>query len=279
MKKPVLFFSVADRNNFGYAVSMFNSLTKFHNPKDVDMLLITDETDKDNLDKLPKGIQIESLNPYTKDDPVFFYRQKPVVAEKYMDEYELVLGLDADQIITGSLDYIFITKDYDIGTVVNWNRADPQVYGFVDIARLGIPAPEYYNCGLVAMRSKKFVHHWKVLCFAPEFNYMQYKEQDVLNILAHFGNYNVRCFDAGDGVAKMNAWWGLIAKGELMRAEMRGDEIVIPKGFGDTPFPPADMTLKVIHAAGGNRENKMNYHTWVPEEVAKRIEYLISPTK
>ena len=101
------------------------------------------------------------------------------------------------------------------------------------------------------MRSEAFIKHWKNLCFSPQFDRMQYREQDLLNILCYYGNYNVRCFDLGDGPAKMSAWWGLLAKGEWLRAEMRGDEIVIPKGFGDTPFPNKDMTLKVIHFAGG----------------------------
>ena len=280
MKKPVLIFSCSDDNNFQYSVMMFNSLTKFHSPKDIDMILYTTMKHPYKLKELPKGVKVIDLSPYLKDDPMFFYRQKPVIAEQYMDDYELVLGIDSDSIITGNLNYVFETKDYDVGTVINWNRVDPQMFGFVEIMRLGISPPDYYNCGFVAMRSKKFVHHWKVLCFSPEFNNMQYKEQDLLNVLTHFGNYNVRCFDSGDGVVKMSAWWGLIAKGELIRAELKGNEIVIPKGLGDTPFPPAEMTLKVIHVGGGNTPNKLNYRPWFKDEkIIERINYLVGETK
>ncbi len=277
-KKPVVIFSVADDNNFPYAVMLFNSLTKFHSPKEIDMVLYTTEKRPDKLKQLPQGIKIEDLTPYLKQDPMFFYRQKPVLGEPLLDEYELVLGMDSDQIVTGKLDYIFNTKDYDIGTVINWNRTDPQYFGL--IAFQGIMPPEYFNCGLVAMRSKKFAHHWKVLCFSPQFDRLQFKEQDLLNVLCYYGNYNVRCFDNTDGIAKYFAWHGLIAKGELIRAVMQGDDILIPKGLGDTPFPPVDIQLKVIHTGGGNMPNKMNYKTWFSsEEVTKRIDYLVSPTK
>ena len=273
MKKPVLFFTCADKNNFTYAVGMLNSLTKFH--KDVDILLITDEDDKTKLALLPKQVRVEALSIYTKDDPNFFYRQKPVVMEAYIDQYDLIVGLDADQIILGSLDYILKTQGYDVGTVINWNRVDPQVYGYVQFQ--GIMPVEYFNCGLVAVRSKKFVHHWKVLCFSPQFGRLQYKEQDLLNVLCYYGNYNVRCFDIPDGVAKYSAWHGLISKGELLTAELKGSDIIIPKGQGDTPFPPEAMLLKVIHAGGGNQPNKMNFRTWFSnEKIIERIAYLIS---
>ena len=57
---------------------------------------------------------------------------------------------------------------------------------------------------------------------------------------------------------------------------MDKNEVIIPKGEGNTPFPPKDMTLKVIHMAGGNRPNKMNYRTLFGEDVIKRLDYLVS---
>lgn len=275
MKKPVIIFSCADQNNFPYAVKMFRSLTKFHDPKEVDMVLYTNEKRPELIKALPKGIRVEDLSKHL-EDPYFFYRQKPIIAEPLMDEYDLVLGMDSDQIITGSLDYIFKTADYDIGTVLNYNRVDPQMYGFVEISRVGIGPMDYFNCGFVAMRSKDFVHRWKVACYSPQFDRMQYREQDILNILCYFGNYNVRCFDHTDGVAKYHAWHGLIVKGELTRAVLKGEEIIIPQGEGDTPFPPVDMTVKVIHTGGGNQPNKLNYQTWFTDEnIVKRIDYLV----
>lgn len=270
-----VFFAACDNNNFPYAVMFWNSMVKFHSPEKIDMILYTTENKKEELAKLPKGIKIEDLTKILKDDPNFWYRQKPILMEPLLEKYELVVGFDVDQIVLGDLDYILETKDYDVGTVINWNRIDPQTYGYVQFQ--GIQPPEYFNCGLVAVRSKKFVHHWRVLCFSPQFDRLQYREQDLLNVLCYYGNYNVRCFDIPDGVAKYAAWHGLISKGEYMTAELRGNDIIIPKGQGDAPFPPEDMKLKVIHAGGGGQPNKMNFRTWFKDEkIIERIAYLIS---
>jgi len=258
MKKPVVAFTVCDKNNEKYAEMLKNSLRKFHTEEELPLVII-------------KG---EELLTYTKDDPMFFYRQKPIIGDGLLKEYDLVIGLDCDQIVLGDISYIWKTKDYDVGTVLNYNRVDPPKFGYVQFQ--GVLPVEYMNCGLVSMRSERFVHDWKVLCFSQQFDRLQYKEQDLLNAMIFYGNWNVRCFDLGDGIAKMKAWWGMISKGEWNRAELRGDEIICPKGLGDTPFPPDDMTLKIIHPGGGNQANKMNYATWFREDIVKRIDYLVS---
>lgn len=271
-KKPVIIFSTADQRNFPYAVSFFNSLTKFHSTKEVDMVLYTNETRPEELKKLPEGVKVEDLTPYL-EDPAFFYRQKPILSEPLLDEYELVIGMDCDQIVLGKLDYILNTKDYDVGVVMNYNRFDPQFYGLVELGRIGIGPMDYFNCGLVTLRSKKFAHTWKVNCFTPQFDRMQYREQDILNIMCYFGNWNVRCFDHGDGVAKYFAWHGLLGKGEWHRAEVKGEKIIVPKGEGDQPFPPEDVQVVIAHMGGGNE--KGNWGTFFPPKVMERIGELI----
>ncbi len=268
MKKPVLVVTIADKNNLVYAKMMINSLRKFH---DWPVVLVTDEKDPKQL---PKDVILEDLELY-KADLMFFYRSTPIICEKYLKEYELVIKLDADQIITGDLSYVLKTTDYDVATVINWNRVDPAQYGLVQ--GWGILPIEYFNCGFVAMRSEKFVHHWGVICKSPQFDRMQYKEQDLLNILCYYGNYNIRCLDHGDGLAKYTAWHGLIAKGEWLKAKMVGNDIVIPKAADN--FPKIDTLLKVIHWAGGNSGAKMNYRTAFSEEVIKRLDYLVSDSK
>lgn len=275
-KEKIVIFSAGDINNFPYAVMFWNSLVKFHDPNDIDMIFYTNETDENKLKLLPKAVQVEQLGTFLQ-DPMFWYRQKPLLAEPLLEKYDLAIGMDCDQIVVGKLDYIFETKDYDVGTVLNWNRYDINYYPQVDIQQAGIYPVEYFNCGLVALRNKKFVHEWKVNCFSTQFDRLQYKEQDILNIMCYFGNYNVRCFDHGDGVANMHAWWGLISKGEYLRAKFIDNEIIIEKGLGDTPFPPQDMTLKVLHAGGGTVPDKMNYRKWFKDEkIISFFDYLVS---
>ena len=267
-KEPVVVFTIADKNNFNYAVTMLKSFRHFH---DWPVILYTNETDEKKIKELPGNIELVDLNPYL-EDPQFFYRATPILGEPLLNKYELVLKLYADQIVLGNLDYILETKDYDIGTVLNANRIDYQYYGWVDLMRIGIYAIEYFNCGLVAMRSKAFVHTWMVNCFREQFDRMQYKEQDILNIMCYFGNWKVRCFDHGDGVKNYNAWHGLIAKGETARSIMRDGKVIIPQGLGDTPFPPVDMELKVIHLGGGAGAKKDNWGAYFPSEVMQYID-------
>lgn len=254
-KKPVFVFTIADDNNLEYAHMLEKSFKKFH-PL-VPFHIVTG-------DELAKHI---------KADQKFFYRATPIIAARYIKEYDLVLKIDADSIVTGSLDYVFNTKDYDIGTVMNWNRIDPQKYGFVQ--GWGISPMDYFNCGFVAMRSEVFVKHWETVCLEPRFNNFQYGEQDLLNILAYYGMYNVRCFDHGDGPAKYFAWHGLVSKGEWIKAKVVNNEIIVPKGEGNTPFPPKDVVLKVIHWAGGKDGKKMTYRTAFKEDVIKRLDELV----
>lgn len=267
-KKPVVVFTVADKNNISYAVSLLNSLRKFH---DWPVILYTDEIDQEKLPNIT-NMTIVDLGPYLQ-DRMFFYRQKPLLSEPLLDEYELVIGLDSDQLILGDLSYILETTDYDVGTVINWNRYDEKIYPAVQ--GWGIFPAEYFNCGLVALRSKKFAHHWNILCHTAQFDRMQFKEQDLLNALCYFGNYNVRCFDHPDPVKNVTAFWGLIGKGEWNRAILEGNKIVVPKGFGDTPFPPADMEIKVAHMGGGAGTKKDNWGAFFTPEVLTRINSLI----
>lgn len=269
-KKPVVVFTTADKNNLQYAIPFIKSLRKFH---DWPLILYTNETDPAKLPKA-KNLTIVDVTPYL-EDKQFFYRQKPILGEPLLDEYELVLGMDCDQLVLGDLSYILETKDYDVGVVLNANRIDFKYYGWVEMMRIGIQPIEYFNCGMVAMRSKKFVHNWLVNCITPQFDRMQYKEQDILNIMCYFGNWNVRCFDHHDGVKNYNAWHGLIGKSEWSRAFVKDGKIIVPKGEGDTPYPPADMEIKVAHLGGGKDAKKDNWGAYFSPEAMKRIEEIL----
>ncbi len=263
IRKPVVFFTIADDKNLPYAKNLEKSFKHFH--KDIDFLTITGD----------------ELQAYLQADKDFFYRSTPIIAEKLIKDYELVVKIDADSIVLGDLSYIWKTKDYDVATVINWNRKDPQQFGL--IGGWGILPTEYMNAGLVVMRSERFIKNWRRICFTLQFSRLQFREQDILNGMIYYGDYNVRCLDYPDKPAGMCAWWGLISKGEWLRAKVVEDKekfskkVVVPKGEGDKPFPNADTEIKIIHVGGGNTiGNKMNYKTWFGEDVIERINYLFS---
>lgn len=244
-------FTVADKNNLKYAKQLENSVRKFHSKDELDFILFTEEDVGDKLN---------------------FYRQKPMFASRLIDKYDLVIGADADQICTGDLTYLF-EKEYDVGVVLNYNRVDPAKYGQIGI--LDITPTEYMNCGLVAMRSKQFIDHWWSLCNSNHFFNLRYREQDLLNILVHYGNYEVVCFDFPDKTRNYSAWHGLIAKGEYNKMIIQDNKLILPKAKDN--YPEADKEIKMLHSAGGGNEQKIGdaYRLYFNEEVIKYIDKLV----
>lgn len=256
-KKPVIIFSIADERNKPYAKMLENSLRKFH--PDIPFHLV----------------EGEELEAYLKMDPSFYYRATPIVAEKFINDYDLVIKMDADSIIVDDISYIWKTQDYDMAGVLNYNREDAEEYGLV--GGWGILPIEYVNCGLVALRNEKFIHDWKVWCTTPQFDRLQYKEQDGLNGMIYFGNWNIRILDHLDPLGGNNGWWGLISKGEWTKTILKDKKIIALKGDGSTPFPPKDVELKVLHWGGGQQSpDKMNYRKKFTQDIIERLDYLVS---
>jgi len=237
----IVFFTVVDERNAPYAEMMFNSLKKFH--PDVETITYTT---KDS------------------DDPHMFYRQKPLFGRLLLEQgYDLVIGMDADQVVTGSLDHLF-TDDYDVGVVLNWNRVDPQKYNF-PLTVWDIGNENYYNCGLVAMRSLKLVNHWWRICNRSNFVNYRFREQDLLNIICHYGDYDVKCFDHSSN------WHGLVSSGEWLNFKLDGDRLYLPVVNN---YPEEEKTIKVIHYAGGNVSRKMTFNKDFTPEIATHLKGL-----
>lgn len=253
MKPKIIIFTIADKENEPYAKMFENSLRKFHSEDEVAYLLVDED-------------KVKSYN-----DPHFFYRAKSIIAKELIGKYDLIIGMDCDQIVTGSLDYLF-TEQYDVGVVLNINREDPKKYGLVTTA--GVQPNEYFNAGLIAMRNTKFIEHFYRLCHSKYFERFQYREQDLLNIICHFGEYEAICFDYYNPSKDYYAWHGLVSKGEWNKMIMRGDDMILPKG--DDNYPDHELKIKVIHWAGGKEGKKMNYRTKFNEDCITRLDYLTS---
>lgn len=246
--KPVV-FTIADQNNMKHAEKMINSLKKFH--PDLEVIVYTE-----------KDIG----------DPINYYRATPMFARFLIKKYNPVIKMDADQIVTGSLDYL-LNQKCDIGTVMNINRVDHLKYAPVGV--FDIVPQEYMNAGLVVMRDERFIVNWWRLCNSAHFKNLQYKEQDLMNIMIHYGDYKVVCFDYPDKVNNYHAWHGLIAKGEYDKMIMRDGKLILPKG--EDGYPEQDKEIKVLHSAGGKNEKKIgdSYRLYFNEEVIKYIDGLI----
>lgn len=246
MRKACI-YTVFDQNNAKYFPAFENSLRKFHKAEDLPLIVY--------------GTQEEMK------DPINFYRATPMFARRLIDEYELVIKMDVDSIVCAPLTEV-LEKPYDVGVVLNSN---PREFKKWQVQVWNIPPMAYFNCGFVAMRSKEFIEHWWTLCNKPMFNDYPYKEQDLLNIMIHYGNYKVECFDNGD------YFYGLASNSYWNHFELRGDDIVLPVIKEDNFMWPImkEKKIVVLHFAEGQASmTKGNYKIKVNEEVSKRLDFL-----
>lgn len=250
MERKIAFYTIADNNNLKYYEMLKNSFKHFH--PDVELILFGEEEIKKTGDQH------------------IFYRAAPHFGNMLFDRgYDWVCKLDCDQIILGDLSYLWTTRDYDVATVLNINRVDPQKYGYVTVANL--PPQKYYNAGLVACSSPEFMEHWGDVCNGQYFLNMQFREQDILNILCHFGKYKVRCLDYYDMPRSSYCWWGAVFKGEEAKAILRDGRIFLPRGVDG--YPDREIEVKIWHTPGP--EAKLNYHTKFSPEVSDYIDTLV----
>lgn len=257
-------FTACDEANLKYARKFLKSFQYFH--PDIDLVLFTNAKVEDI-----KGVRIL---PITSKDPDIWYKQKPHFADiLFREGYDSVLGADSDQIVLGNLDYLFNTTGYDVGTVLNFNPLDFRTYGEISIQGVHF-ATEYYNAGLVMMRSHKFVKHWLALCNSKYFKRFKYREQDLLNIMCHFGEYQVKCYDDADDQTPYFAWHGLLGSRKTLDMILVGKDIVIPQS--EDGFPSRDVLYKVYHAGQGQTsEDKLNYRLLFPESIITRIDEIL----
>jgi len=247
MKKCV--FIPSDSNNMKYAQMCINSLRKFHSQAELPVIII-DEA------------KVKQLG-----DPHFWYRATPIIAKALFKDYDVILKLDADIIITGNLDHIW-EGDFDVAVVKNSNPREDKLY---PIRLLDIHPFSYANCGFVVMKSKVFVDQWLGLCMSEHFNNFQYREQDLLNFMIFFmgtkfgGQYKVRFLDDED------SFHGLASKSYWSNIKLVGNELVLPPTDG---WPDKEKKIKVIHWAGGN-VGKMKYRLHFQPNVCKRLDELV----
>lgn len=238
-KKRVVFFTIADEKNMEYATKMANSFKHFH--PDIPLEIISGEVLAGALER----------------DPAFFYRATPIIASQLIKDYEVVVKIDADSIVTGSLNEAW-EGDFDVKCVLNSN---PREFKKYQVSTWDIhPIYEYLNCGFVSMKSEKFINHWHKICYSNHFDNYQMREQDLMNIILHYGDYKVEILDNGD------SFWGLSSKRYWSQFELKDDKLILP---ANKEWNKIDKYIKVIHAAGGNNPNKFNFNIQFKPEVAK----------
>lgn len=168
--KTVFFTIVDDKHYYPEGTHiMVNSFKKFH--PDIDLVVYR----QDMIDKVFKEKEIN------------FYQAKPTFARLLADEYDLVVNIDADHVITGRLDEI-LKGDYDVGAP--WNFNDYENSSFENITD-----EMYLQAGIVASTSKFFWEYWET----ANKDAMKYKrrENDILNLIVYnqLPEINLKIFD------------------------------------------------------------------------------------
>lgn len=158
MKKAVAYTIVDDRYYYPVGAHIFvNTFKKFH--PDIPLVVYR----QDMIDKVFKEKNIN------------FYMAKPSFAKLLYEEYELVVNIDADTVVTDRMTEVF-DKPYDIGAASNLNDYENSSLDSITEAM-------YLQAGLVGSRSKLFWDIWE------EANKQAMKfirqENDVLNLVAY----------------------------------------------------------------------------------------------
>ncbi len=160
--KKVCFTAVEDNLYYPEGTHIFiNSFKKFH--PDIDLVVFRQDT----VDKL---FPEKNIN---------WYQAKPYFAELLMNDYDLVVNMDADHVVTGRMTEIFDNVDYDVA--MPWNFNDYENAAFENITE-----EMYLQAGMVASTSKEFWLLWQAMN-EDAMKYLR-KENDVVNLLL----YNAR---------------------------------------------------------------------------------------
>ena len=157
MRQPAVCFTIVDdRYYFPVGTHKFiNSFKKFH--PDIPLVIF-------RQDMIDKVFAEKKIN---------FYMAKPTFAKLLMDDYELVVNLDADTIVTGRMTKVF-DEEYDIGAAWNFND-------FENTSVENVTEEMFVQAGLVGSRNPYFWDIWE----EQNKKAMDYKckENDILNLV------------------------------------------------------------------------------------------------
>ena len=189
------------------------------------------------------------INKVFAEKSVNFENAKPSFAKLLTNNYDLIVSIDADTIITGRLDGI-LEDDYEVGSVVQLcNISRPSIENVTE--------EMYVQAGLVASRNKRFWDIWEE-ANKGAMKYI-YKEQDVLNLVWHnnpeVSKMKKKVFD------KTKNYYGVKSLGQEKEFYVEGDKLMCR---GEQVF--------CYHNAGGHYMPKLQFDVlgFTPEV----IEYL-----
>jgi len=149
------FFTIVD-DRYYYPVGthvLVNTFKKFH--PDIDLIVF-------RQDLIDKTFYLKNIN---------FYQAKPTFAKLLTKDYDRIINIDADTIITHRLEEVLDT-DWEVGGVWNFNLYENASFG-------NIKPEDYVQAGMVGSTNPKFWDIWEE-ANKKAMDYIR-QENDVLN--------------------------------------------------------------------------------------------------
>lgn len=228
--------------------SLLNSFNYFH--PDVDFFVFDSKQTQKAIEKDPWLMRGNNYGPW----------MMPPSCMPYIDDYDMVIHIDADSTIVGPLTELFEADEDIVGVRNNSSLNTAGAHRGITIPIEGgplIPIQKFLNAGLIASNNKNFWYDWHSFNEQVEIETGMSDEQDTLNLIFHSKKYTTKILDSmGNGVSYgvSNAWgtgdnhwesWALLymKNGQLMQ---------------DDPVTQEPTVVKVLHQAGGGLAAKIN---------------------
>lgn len=159
-----------------------------------------------------------------------FFNSKAHFARLLYNDYELVVNIDIDHLVLGTLDSI-LKADYDVACPANYNvfsNAQLKILSTGNNECTIVPEILYFQGGLIASTSKAFWDAYHYASIKHSAN-LFYKENDVLNLLLALNDYKVKyldgCFNFRD--TRFKEYYGCASLGREKQIKVTGNELTL----------------------------------------------------
>lgn len=173
-----------------------------------------------------------------------FFTAKPQFGKLLANSYDLVINLDADNVILGRLDAV-LAQDYDYGAAWNLNDYENRHFESQDGA-IKVTDEMFLQAGMVASRKKEFWDYW--IDWNKEAHKYLCAENDTLNLMAYgderLKDWKLKIFD------KDKDYYGCKSLNREGKFELRDNKIML-----------GDDQLICYHNAKGRSFPKLQYET------------------
>jgi len=215
----------------------------------------------------------------------------------FVEDYDMVVHIDGDCVVTGPMDDLFDSEEDLIGVRNNNSFDKASSHQGITIRHLPpfgngdfIPVQNFINAGLIASNKKEFWYDWhelnKEACrIKREVNPYAHgigDEQDTLNQIFHSGKYTSKIIDAmetGLSYGLSNTWGEETHWDSWKSIYVKDDGLYL-----DDPISGTPMHIKVMHQAGGSLAAELNkghggFRNWMKTVVKNEtLEYIIKIT-